>query len=129
MPGPSSAAYPTAFREFNASPFPFLNLRPPAAYGPPITLFHPVFDRFLCALGDETRAIKYPSFRDLRGFTLAAAAFYSKEEKRRAEMAPYMKRPIGGINITSENTTNNARLDNVTFEAVSGDLRALIVWK
>jgi Crinkler effector protein N-terminal domain len=48
MHGPSSAAKPKAFRQHNGDPDPLiLNLRPSRARGPPITLFHEVFNKFL----------------------------------------------------------------------------------
>lgn len=84
MGGGSSVAHPGEFRDINIPRnYLVLGLRPPEAYGPPITLFHPDFDKFLHTFRDTSQAIEYPSYDDLRKFTFGAAALYSTVKRGR----------------------------------------------
>ncbi|RVD82678.1 uncharacterized protein DFL_007096 [Arthrobotrys flagrans] len=111
IPGPSSAARPKAFRKYNGGPNPaILNLRPSDARGPPITLFHEVFGKFLQNLNNQTISATSERFGKVVEFMNTATNTYEKENARQVEMRPLFEELIGCTFLTSE-TDNGARIN------------------
>ncbi|PVF98813.1 hypothetical protein CPB86DRAFT_340703 [Serendipita vermifera] len=94
MPDPSSAARPKAFRKHNDGPNPIiLNLRPSHACGPPIILFHEVFNKFLQDSRNRTVSTSSKRFDTIVKFMDAVTAL--DENERRYAIGPFLEELIG----------------------------------
>ncbi|PVF94056.1 hypothetical protein CPB86DRAFT_876678 [Serendipita vermifera] len=114
MPGPSSAAKPKAFRKHNDGPNPIiLNLRPSHACGPPITLFHEVFNKFLQDSTNLAVSTSSTRFETIVKFMNVATALYIDEKARQSAVRPLLEDLIGCKFIKIE-TDNAARIDDVS---------------
>jgi hypothetical protein len=114
MHGPSSAAKPKAFRKHNGDPDPLiLNLRPSRARGPPITLFHEVFNKFLQDSTNSTVSTSSKRLESIVKFMDAAAALYPNENARQHAIRPFLEDLIG-CKFISIQTDNGAHIDDVS---------------
>jgi hypothetical protein len=113
MPGPSSTAKPKAFRKHNNGCEPLiLNLRPSHARGPPITLFHEVFSKFLQDSMNITVPTSSKRLDTIVKFMDAATALYIDKNARQHAIRPFLEDLIGCEFIKIE-TDNGTRIDDL----------------
>lgn len=89
-PSVSTAANPSDFANLNIDEngqHTILNMRPPSATGPPITLFHPVFAEFLQNFKD-TKPASPQILKMIPKFAAAAGGIYGSENARRDTLGP-----------------------------------------
>ena len=78
---PSSAAAMPAFLK-EQQKRPVLNGRPFHNFGPPIGLFHPIFDSFQAAKDDESILIDAETYSSVRKLFEASAHIYNNKDRR-----------------------------------------------
>ncbi|TFK62236.1 hypothetical protein BDN72DRAFT_903401 [Pluteus cervinus] len=94
-PSPSSAAVPPVLGHTQAK-HPVLNGRPSNNYGPPVGLFHPVFNSFKAAVSSKAPLnADAAMYEHARNFLEASAAIYPLEGDRLAAIDPHMGNLIG----------------------------------
>ncbi|KAF8592728.1 hypothetical protein K439DRAFT_1379042 [Ramaria rubella] len=93
-PPPSSAAPLVAFR-VEQEKRPVLNGRPSKNFGPPIGLFHPVFDLFQANMTKED-PVALETYTSVKSLFQASAEMYSEEKYRTAEISKHLKNLVYG---------------------------------
>ncbi len=100
---PSSGATRANF-ESQQYKYPVLNGRPSTLYGPPIGLFHPVFDMMRATIQNANMPLPPQQYEDTRELLSVSSEFYGTETSRLSRIKPTLHRLLKSmfVNVRSE---------------------------
>ncbi|CAJ0866254.1 1085_t:CDS:2, partial [Entrophospora sp. SA101] len=128
MPCPSAASNPKAWKECNEDPIKIFNLRPPECCGLPVSLFHPVFGKFLADYHNDELPIPKRRYKQISKLEKIVGQIYQNETKRQKALRPFFAFLFNGIRPV---TDNGAIVDDVllTDNTDFGEKAAPVIWE
>ena len=92
---PSSGAGHSNFKSQQYK-YPVLNGRPSTLYGPPIGLFHPVFDMMCSTIQNTDMRLPPQQYEDTKEFLKVSSEIYGTGRSRLSEIKPALRRLLDG---------------------------------